>query len=64
MVKLMIATAALGLSVASASAECSWHSAKAKTDPTVTASVATPADMSVPATAESDSKTPLLKEED
>lgn len=64
MTKLMIAAAALGLSVAPAAAECSWkHSAEAKTDPTVTASVTTPANMSVPVTVDTEPKTPVPQEE-
>lgn len=54
MTRLIVAAAILGLSVGSAAAECNWqHSAEAKaqTDPTITASVATePTNMSTEAT--------------
>jgi len=64
MTKLMIAAAVLGLSVASASAECSWkHSAEAKIDATTTASLSTPANMSTPVTPEPEAKQPVPPQE-
>lgn len=62
---LLVAAAVIGFSAASASAECSYHSVKAKPDPTTTASVATEqAKMSAPADTQTAEQKILPKEDE